>query len=104
MTAPIINSLPLPNWSAEQVKETALLASALLVKGGIGSVAGVQLAVADSLLAEENSELLVRIEAQVAGGFELDASQMTIVFSDFSETDAACSADFRSTYWEHGNP
>lgn len=83
ITAPVVNRLPLPDWSEDAVEEAAALTSALLHRGGVHAIPG-GTATSDDYPGQSDLELRVRLERLAAEGFELTASDLAIIATDFS--------------------
>lgn len=99
VTAPVINNLPLPDWSPEDQREASLLASEMLVRRGTPEVAGgISISLNPAYETWTEEALFVRIEQLAQRGFDLTDEEMAVVFSDFTETAAACPTSFRSAF------
>lgn len=97
VTAPVVNNVRLPDWSAEQVERAAELAAVLLREHGQSTLAADRVlpaAVVDPVAAR------VELEALAAAGFGLGAEQMRTLLSDFSDGAAACPGPLRAAILE----
>jgi hypothetical protein len=92
VTAPIINALPMPAWTDEEVLAAAELCRGLsdVVHSGAPSRGGF----GDPDLAWE---LRADLEHLVGSSFGLSAKSMAALLADFSEGDAACPPGLRRT-------
>jgi hypothetical protein len=90
ITAPVLNNLPLPDWTAEVIGEVAGATSALLARRGSDRLAGGRV-VQDSIPDRSDTELLALITARAAQGFGLTHPAVAAMLEDFSESEAACS-------------
>src|SRR5690606_1325189 len=89
VTAPVINNLPVPDWNDDHRTEAAMIASELLIRGGIDQLAGVtRLNRNRELEGRTDEELLARIECLAAAGFDLERRHMAALLDDFSDTGA----------------
>ncbi|BBY96386.1 hypothetical protein MGALJ_60550 (plasmid) [Mycobacterium gallinarum] len=97
VTAPVVNNVRLPDWSAEQIERAAELAAALLREQGQDTLA------ADRVLPTTEGDPVaarVELEALAAAGFGLQTDQMRTLLSDFSDGAAACPAPLRTAILE----
>jgi hypothetical protein len=98
LTAPIINALPLPDWSDDAITEVATFAAALSVSRGVEVVAQGSLEEIAQGLTGDALDWRVEIERAVAAGYGLPAEDMHVVFADFNDTAAACPPEFRDAF------
>lgn len=84
VTAPVINQIPLPDWSADQIGEAAQLTRCLLARHGYTRLAG-GITVADS---RDDSEIAIRarLERLALDGYGLDQQALELIAADFNET------------------
>lgn len=98
VTAPVLNNVRLPLWSAEQVEHAAGLTARLLAANGTTTLAGGRHLPPAAVLAE--TEARVALEVLAAAGFGLDPDDMDTIFSDFSTKAAACPPVLRAAVIE----
>lgn len=88
VTAPVINNLPMPNFSRRDIGEVADRVACLLVRNGYSLLAGgidVSARAATSGLADDSTDsLLAGIEALVARGHGLTSEDLAVIKADFS--------------------
>ena len=94
VTAPIINNLPIPEWTEEQIEQASKLALEMTSREGIEVAAGNRQVESVGELSD-NSEIEIRakIERLVADGFDLQKGHVDTLLNDFS--DEACPSDMR---------
>lgn len=83
VTAPVVNQLALPDWTAGQIAQAASATSALLARRGYATLAGA-VRVADATDADDD-ELLTSLNRLALDGFELDQEHLNVIGSDFNE-------------------
>ena len=94
VNAPMIDSLPLPDWDTEEINHAAKLSAELVRRNGTEVLPGGKEIPSDTGVENvDNEEIRARIESVVARGFGLDEEDIDTVLSDFSQK--ACSDDFR---------
>ncbi|SEH01555.1 hypothetical protein SAMN05444920_1213 [Nonomuraea solani] len=84
VTAPVINQIPLPGWSSEQIGEAAQITSCLLARHGYTRLAG-GITVTDSRIDSEMA-LRARLERLALDGYGLDQQALELIAADFNET------------------
>lgn len=94
VNAPMIDSLPLPDWNSEEIDHAANLSAELVRRNGTDVLPGGKQVPRDTGVEDlENIEIRARIESIVAKGFDLDSDNIDTVLSDFSEK--ACTEELR---------
>lgn len=94
VTAPVVNNIPLPNWTDAQRAFAAQRASELIARNGLAELAGPRALHRDQAIARlDDDTILADIEMTVADGFDLDADSLAAVLDDFS--DRGCPAGRR---------
>lgn len=94
VNAPMIDSLPLPDWDTEEINHAAKLSAELVRRNGTEVLPGGKEIPSNTGVENVDSEeIRSRIESVVARGFGLDEDNIDTVLSDFSQK--ACSEDFR---------
>jgi hypothetical protein len=83
VTAPVVNQLALPKWTAEQIAQAASATSALLARRGYATLAG-GVCASDTSDADDD-ELLTLLNRLALNGFGLDREQLNVISSDFNE-------------------
>lgn len=94
VTAPVVNNVRLPDWSAEQIQRAADLAAVLLRNRGQSTLAADR--VLPEAVVDDPVAARVELEALAAAGFGLSADQMRTLLSDFSDGAAACPGALRT--------
>lgn len=88
VTAPVVNSLPLPSMSQSDLQALAERAAVLLVRRGYSRLANdidvVAISEASALTQQSDEMLLGQNEAIVARGYGLTADDLAVIRSDFS--------------------
>ncbi|MER7209965.1 hypothetical protein ABT340_23150 [Streptosporangium sp. NPDC000239] len=84
VTAPVVNQIPLPSWSPEQIDEAAQITSCLLARHGYTRLAG-GITVTDGRSASETA-LRARLERLTLDGYGLDQQALELIAADFNET------------------
>lgn len=84
VTAPVLNQIPLPDWSPDQIEEAAQITSCLLARHGYSRLAG-GITVTDSRTDSE-TELRARLERLALDGYGLDQEALELIAADFNET------------------
>jgi hypothetical protein len=85
VTAPVMNGLPLPDWSPSQIRRAADLVSSLLARANVTRLAGG--IVVDDVLAAgvaSTDDLLLELERLAFDGFALTEAEASVVMDDFS--------------------
>ncbi len=99
VTAPVINNIPIPKWEENQIQQVAHLAGELTRRNGIETLpGGIPVPTGKSTGELEEMEIIARIEALVAKGYELEPEELDTVLSDF--TTKAASNDLRDRIQE----
>ncbi|HUZ22191.1 MAG TPA: DNA cytosine methyltransferase [Streptosporangiaceae bacterium] len=94
VTATVIESLPLPGWTAAQRAEAGALTRELLVRGGVTVLPGGEpIEPREPLRQQTDERLRARIDALVLHGFGLGQADLETVLADFS--DQAIPAGYR---------
>ena len=83
VTAPVVNQLALPEWTAGQIAQAASATSALLARRGYVTLAGGVRAV-DARDADDD-EMLTLLNRLALDGFGLSREQLNVISSDFNE-------------------
>jgi hypothetical protein len=83
VTAPVVNQLVLPEWTAEQIAQAASATSVLLARHGYVTLAG-GVRVVDASDAD-GDELLTLLNRLALDGFGLNREQLNVISSDFNE-------------------
>ena len=100
VTAPVINNLRLPDWSAQERDRAADIASALLRRNGASLLAGsIDIGQPSDLDDLTDDELLVQAELLAMSGFGLAERHMDVVLEDFS--DSGLPSARRNLLFEH---
>ncbi|WP_331232220.1 Eco57I restriction-modification methylase domain-containing protein [Natronorarus salvus] len=87
--APVINNLPIPDWTDVQIAEAAEIAAEITRRGGIETIpGGHEVEQFSGYEYEDENTLRARIERLVADGFDLSGTHIETVLDDFS--DKAC--------------
>ncbi|MFI8102597.1 Eco57I restriction-modification methylase domain-containing protein [Streptomyces sp. NPDC086023] len=84
VTAPVINQIPLPNWTPAQVDEAAQITGSLLARHGYTRLAG-GIVVSDASLGDDTA-LLAALERLALGGYGLDQGALELIAADFNAT------------------
>ncbi|MDA0635944.1 hypothetical protein OUY22_21185 [Nonomuraea sp. MCN248] len=84
VTAPVINQIPLPDWSQEQIAEAAEITSCLLARHGYTRLAG-GITVGNTKTDPE-IKLRARLEHLALDGYGLDQQDLELIAADFNET------------------
>ncbi|MFD9778349.1 Eco57I restriction-modification methylase domain-containing protein [[Kitasatospora] papulosa] len=84
ITAPIINQIPLPDWTDEHIQTAATITSSLLARRGYDRLAG-GITVGDAS-ADDDTTLLARLEHLALDGYGLDRAALELIAADFNET------------------
>jgi hypothetical protein len=84
VTAPVVNQIPLPDWSEGQITEAAQIAGVLLARHGYDRLAG-GIAVSNSD-ARPEAQLRAVLERLALDGFGLDQKALELIAADFNET------------------
>jgi hypothetical protein len=84
VTSPVINQIPLPAWTVEQISEAARITSALLARHGYDRLAdGIQVT---NEFSEDSVALLAWLERLALDGYGLNAEDLALMASDFNAT------------------
>ncbi|NUL03316.1 hypothetical protein HRW07_08690 [Streptomyces lunaelactis] len=84
VSAPVINQIPLPNWTTAQIEEAAQITSSLLARNGYTRLAGgIEVTDVDS---DDDIALRRRLEQLALRGYQLDRSALELVAADFNVT------------------
>lgn len=99
VTAPVINNIPIPEWDEDQIQQVANLAGELTKRNGINTLPGGNPVPTGRDTDElEEMEIIARIEALVAKGYDIEREELDTVLSDF--TTKAASNDLRDRIQE----
>ncbi|WP_411731947.1 Eco57I restriction-modification methylase domain-containing protein [Paeniglutamicibacter sp.] len=90
VTAPVVNQLPIPDWSDDEIEFVADRVALLLLRNGYKQLAGGidvghRVSPLGDLQHVTNEELLVQIEVAALSGYGLTADDFKIISNDFSE-------------------
>jgi hypothetical protein len=99
VTAPVVNNLPLPDWTQAVVSKVAQASAALLVRGGVTRLAGCR-SIVDAMPTESDFDLHVMIDVKAAQGFNLGGGEVIAMMQDFSTAEAGCSPVMRAAIAE----
>jgi hypothetical protein len=94
VSAPVINRLPLPDWSAHQIKTASNIASDMLLRRGSEQLAGSILLDRSSATSRADDEVLAELESLALVGFGLHREHLEVILEDFS--DRGCPANRRA--------
>jgi hypothetical protein len=101
VTAGIINGLPLPNWSDDQIDLAAGLASTMASRRGVTAmVGGTRIPLTEEHTDLSDTDVQSRIEALVAEGFGFGQSELEVILDDFEPTPASCPPEVRNSILE----
>jgi len=98
VTAPVVNNVRLPDWSAAQITRAATLAAVLLRDHGQTTLAAGRALPAPN--GEQPWAARIELEVLAANGFGVSAQQMQTLLSDFSDGPAACPPTLRTAILE----
>jgi len=94
VNSPMVNHVPLPEWSDDQVSRVADLSAELIRRGGTETLPGGRDIPSNTGHgATDRDEIRAQIESIVAKGFELERDELGTILHDFSKK--ACSRDLR---------
>jgi hypothetical protein len=94
MTAPIINNIPLPPWSAEEREAAAALAERIIgLRGAIRLPCKIEVEATIQDGRDQEVALLAELEDLAARAFGLSDNDMQVLLDDFSNS--GCPADLR---------
>jgi len=91
VTAPVVNQLPLPNWSADEITAVADRVVVLLSRRRYGRLAGgIDLderlqRISDDLINTSDEDLLAVIEVLALNGYGLNAEDFVTIKKDFTD-------------------
>lgn len=99
MTAPVINNIPLPDWSSKEIDEVARLSAELSRREDVQTLpGGVEIEVDTQHEDLDTSEIRAGIESIVLNGFELGSKGISTILNDFNSK--ACPNSLRSRITE----
>ncbi|WP_146778969.1 Eco57I restriction-modification methylase domain-containing protein [Actinomadura craniellae] len=84
VTAPVVNQIPLPDWTPAQIKEAAHITSSLLARNGYTRLAG-GITVTDSH-SDDEVALRANLEQLALHGYGLEQADLEVIVADFNET------------------
>ncbi|MBE0011196.1 Eco57I restriction-modification methylase domain-containing protein [Arthrobacter sp. AET 35A] len=84
VTAPVVNSLPLPDWNSRQIDAVSNIVSTLLFRSGLEILVG-GVATQDDFQDTPDASLKARIEKLVLSGYGIKIGDFSRITSDFSE-------------------
>jgi hypothetical protein len=94
VSAPVVNRLPLPDWSQQQIKRASTNASDMLLRRGSEQLAGSILLDQSAATSRADDEVLADLEGLALTGFGLRREHLEVILEDFS--DRGCPANRRA--------
>ncbi|MFC8307711.1 hypothetical protein ACFUMJ_31140 [Streptomyces olivaceus] len=84
VTAPVINQIPLPGWTNDQIERAASITASLLARSGYDRLAG-GIAVTDTR-SDDTTTLLAELERLALDGYGLGQEALELISADFNST------------------
>ena len=94
VSAPVINRLPLPDWSVHEIKRASNIASDMLLRHGSERLAGSIVLDRSAATTHADDEVLADLESLALAGFGLRREHLEVILEDFS--DRGCPAKRRA--------